>query len=294
MPEVKLSFVCPAQNCDGIVEEWLEISDPDYSTEVHSDGDAISDEHMSCPECSTDFVICVVNSMGHVSAELQDYDGVHIEAEVIDSPDQDYSDYLRDYDPPSNALDLYVDGVIELRDLLEKNPKEPEAGILYRMIFTQLIAIFEAFLADRLLRLVLDHEEIRNRLLDKSGMFKEMTLTLAEAVRDPDAGKKKMKSRLQSQLYHKLDEVKKLYQIALQVDIFPDEEVTATIATAITKRHDCVHRNGRDKEDNLNHFPVKYILDVYKALDSVVRHAEEGAKKGVLNLQSARAIAGRQ
>jgi hypothetical protein len=284
MPDVMISFECPKVGCDGIVEEIVEVGEPDYSAEVHSDGDAVTDEHLQCPECETDYVVSVVNHMSLVSAELLDHDDVRVETRIVRNPYNDYDEYLENYDPPSNAFELYDDAVVELRNLLAQNPSQPEDGILYRMIFSQFIAIFEAFLADRLLRAVIDHTEIKNRLLKNSGIFKDMSLTLAEAVADPDAGWKKMKGRLQSQLYHQLDDVKKLYQIALQVDIFPDETEKAKIAAAVAKRHDCVHRNGRDKDDNLNRFSPIYILDTFKALDTVVRTAEEGAKKAEGNL----------
>ncbi|MHA6298549.1 hypothetical protein [Devosia sp. CAU 1758] len=289
MPEAKLSFACPTPGCDGVLEEWIDAGEPDYSAEVHSDGDYKSDEYLTCPECEAEFMVSIVNSMGHVTASVEDHDDVDVDIKIKRTPysDVEYEDYLAylsEYDPPSNAQDLYERAVAELKMLLHRNPDESDDGILYRMIFSQFIAIFEAYLADRLVRLVIDEKTIRDRLLDNAGAFKEMKLALSEAINDPEAGMKAMKGRLQSQLYHKLDEVKRLYQIALKVDIFPDDAVKDKIATAVMQRHDCVHRNGRDKDDNVNRFPVSYILDVFMALDSVVQNAEKGARKAVDDL----------
>lgn len=286
MPKAKLSFACPTPGCDGTVEDWIDAGEPDYSAEVHSDGDYISDEYLTCSECGQEFTVAIVNSMGHVSASVEDHDDVDVNVDIKYKPDrdveyEDYLAYLSEYDPPPDALDLYQRAVAELKMLLHRNPTEPDDGILYRMIFSQFIAIFEAYLADRLVRLVIDQKEIRDRLLEKHDVFKDMKLTLAESINDPEAGMKSMKGRLQSQLYHNLDQVKRLYQIALQCNIFPDDTVKEKISTAVKQRHDCVHRNGRDKDDNVNRFPISYILEVHSALDSVVQTAEQGARKAV-------------
>jgi hypothetical protein len=68
------------------------------------------------------------------------------------------------------------------------------------------------------------------------------------------------------------------------VKINTDDSAKEKIAAAVVKRHDCVHRNGRDKDDKMNRFSPEYISDVHKALDTVVRAAEEGAKTAISNL----------
>ena len=61
-------------------------------------------------------------------------------------------------------------------------------------------------------------------------------------------------------LYHNLGKVDVHYRIALGIRILPLASDKDSLMRAIILRHDCVHRNGYDKQGNkLNNFTRAYV-----------------------------------
>ena len=67
-------------------------------------------------------------------------------------------------------------------------------------------------------------------------------------MEDEDIVFKRVTHHLKALLYHNLPKVNALYRIAARIDIFPDETIKARLFEAVPIRHDCVHRNGNDKD----------------------------------------------
>jgi hypothetical protein len=269
MPKVLIQFDCETQRCDAIIEEMVDVSEPDFSAEKMSDGDAIEDHDLTCPECGTDYVVETVSSFGGVTANVG---GRDINAEVQYEPD--YDDYLLSYVPASDTEADYVAARDDLTDLLSAHGGAPD-GILNRMIFSQVVAIMEAYLSDKILRLVKDHHEIKGRLISGADFLKDQKLGLAEVLSDPGKAEALFRLGLQKILYHDLPKVEKLYKIALKNDAFPaDPELRKTLDAAIITRHDCVHRNGRRMDGSAHSIADSMIDALMRAVDKLVQHVE--------------------
>jgi hypothetical protein len=70
MPRAIVQFTCKQPGCDSVISETLWVSEPDYSAERMSDGDAIENHDVTCPECETDYEVETVNGMGGLYATL--------------------------------------------------------------------------------------------------------------------------------------------------------------------------------------------------------------------------------
>lgn len=283
MPNVTVQFECTAEECDGLIEENVDVSDPNLIAERMSDGDAIETHDITCPDCGRDYVVETVSSLGGVTASLEG--GGYVDAEINYEPDvDDYDDFLLRYQPANDTVGGYEDARDDLLALLLSHGADP-TSILNRMVFSQMIAILEAYLSDKILRLVSDHAQIKARIVDNANFVKEAKLSLAEAMADPSAAEKRFKLGLQKILYHDFDKVSKLYVVALKGTFFPtDSSVERDVEAAILARHDCVHRNGRKLDGSVHAFDYVAIRTLSKQIDALVNHLEDQAKKAIAAL----------
>jgi hypothetical protein len=90
--------------------------------------------------------------------------------------------------------------------------------------------------------------------------------------------KTKVGNYLKSVMYHNLPKVRVLYQAVFRFDIFQmlRPNGTAVLMKAIEYRHDCVHRNGFDKNGNrLDVFTSEYIENVGNEMRALVDRIEQ-------------------
>jgi len=209
MKRAIVQFTCKQSGCDGIISETLWVSEPNYSAERMSDGDAIEDHEVTCPECATDYEVETVNGMGGFYATL---DGETLSTALEHDPD-DYEEFLLNYVPANDTVGAFEKARSELLAILAAYQPVP-ASMLSRMIYSQFIATMEAYLSDKILTLATTHTEIKQRLAKSAGFVQGQTVNLSEILVDPAVGEKRFKIGLQSMLYHDLEKVEKLYNVA--------------------------------------------------------------------------------
>ena len=117
MPAATVQFFCKKADCGAIIEETLEVNYPNFAAERMSDGDTIEMHDVSCPECGTDYEIETVNGMGSISAELNG-DDIRVE---LEPDDDDYEDYLANYEPANDIVGAFENSVDELLNLLSNS-----------------------------------------------------------------------------------------------------------------------------------------------------------------------------
>jgi hypothetical protein len=96
----------------------------------------------------------------------------------------------------------------------------------------------------------MDDKDAIARLISDDIELSKMKHSLTEILADPDVVNTSIKVYLKSIIYHNLAKVRALYKIVFKVDLFTllTEEERKALFKSIEYRHDCVHRNGRDKE----------------------------------------------
>ncbi len=88
----------------------------------------------------------------------------------------------------------------------------------------------------------------------------------------------KVRAYLRSLMWHNLPKADVLYKLVLGINLFAmiGEAKTALLLKAVEYRHDCVHRNGYDKDGNqLQVFSLEYVAEV----GDVVHEIVEGVQK---------------
>lgn len=274
MPRIRVDFSCP--KCGAHCSGELGVPYPDFSAERSRDMGVSETHEWCCQTCGEDFEVETFSEMFGTTATLVDGD---VPISVHDLHEQEPPD--EDYIPPHDVRAEFDEAQSELLDLLtsmsdpfDGRPVPPTAALV-RMVFSQLVAVLEAYLADRLHREVIDNPKAKLRLVQGAEPFKKQAITLHQAIGDPGLADRRITETIKSVLYHRFDDVEALYRPAFRSKaLFPSPENRQELEDAVKLRHHCVHRNGRDMEGNVQAISAKDVETVAKAMRELVEHIE--------------------
>lgn len=127
----------------------------------------------------------------------------------------------------------------------------------------------------RIINAVVGDADAMQRLITEDDELAKEKFTLAEISKEPTLIERKVREHLRSILYHNLAKVDVLYGIALKIKILDHSDDKGSLFKAVILRHDCVHRNGFDKEGNeLKIFNKKFVRDSADQIKSFVENIE--------------------
>lgn len=194
----------------------------------------------------------------------------------LDHIRDDEDDLWVDYDVPENPYVVFTNSYFRTGDLLADHGIDDGRYLLNRMIFSHQITAMEAYLGDTLINETLGDLAAMDRLMKQDHDLKDIKLTLAEISATPDIVRKKVREHLRGVMYHNLKKVDALYAIALQFRILPQASDAGDLFKAIMLRHDCVHRNGYDKDGaEITVFTKEFVQQTADMIRSFVMRIEE-------------------
>lgn len=158
----------------------------------------------------------------------------------------DYDDYVIDDISSITEAHLNFTGAIQDIETLLETAIAPEVECnFYRLLFVNAITALETFLSDAFISKVMGSRDYFKAFVKSNPDFQKQKLLLSDVVEAAEEIESTVKTHLLEVLWHNLDRVSKMYQATLGVK-FPDE--LGDIYRAILKRHDVVHRNGKNKD----------------------------------------------
>lgn len=183
-----------------------------------------------------------------------------------------------DYSAPDDPFTIFMDSYHHTGDLLADHGKDYGGFLLNRMVFSHQVTALEAYLGDTLINAVMGDATAMQRLIEQDDDLAKEKFTLVEISKEPALVKRKVQEHLRSILYHNLAKVDALYNIALGIRILNEAKDRASLFKAVTLRHDCVHRNGFDKDGNeLQVFTKEFVQHTA----DMIRHFVESIEMAV-------------
>lgn len=268
-----VSFACPYCGSDVVDIVFV----PNSST-VKRDEHGFSTEgeaEIMCGRCTRPYKLVVRNTTGRVFAQIKDFPKRPVTCSGSYHPDEldELGGIWEVPDTPSNNL---VDALTDIEEVI----KTPDAIFyvksLSRMAFIQQFAALEAYLADTLTKQVLDNPTTLARAIAGVKDLKEIKLTLAEIAANADIVKTTAASVLRGMLYHNFMKVDAIWNIALGFSIFPNDDLKSRLLRKEPIRHDCVHRNGKDKDGNeRTEVDFDFVLQMHEDLHTLLNHIED-------------------
>ncbi|EHS50197.1 hypothetical protein PDO_2668 [Rhizobium sp. PDO1-076] len=275
LPSVK--FVC--SGCGATIHKILEeLPAYDLMADRELDAQGFVGQAVDCSECDRQFTVEIRNTGAGLVAALQD------ESTPVDVID----------DPTARPDDEWVMGAYQ-RENLPNDPGqifkfatydidfiagEVESGghgsiaALNRMLLVQYFSAIEAYLSDRLIRLVLDNPKSLSALVRGNKEWAAEKISVVELASNPDAFRDWVHTRLRELMYHNFVKIDQYYRSAQGCTIFPDESTKKILMEFVPVRHDCVHRYGRDHDGRERRISKADLDKLGSALENMVAHLE--------------------
>lgn len=193
--------------------------------------------------------------------------------------DEPEPDEWVDYSVPDDPFTVFMSSYHHTGNLLADHGGDSGGHLVNRMIFSHQITAMEAYLADRLINEIESDADAFGRLLAQDEDLAKEKFTLAEILKDTALVGKRVREHLRSIQYHNLAKVDVLYNIALGIRILNLANDKAGLFKAVLLRHDCVHRNGFDKDGiELKIFTKAFVQDTADLIKTFVESIERALR----------------
>lgn len=270
---LNIEFACPNCGCE-VFGENLCVPLPDLLAERSVDSENLYDECLECPHCEKEYDVVICSSMcgGFLTIDDLNKDWV-VKIDEID----DYESYFNDI---SDVLEIDSTFAVLQRDVfnlqklmnIQLNNKELQ-DIFYRQVFSGAITCLEDYLSNTLIKNTLNSDVFLRNFVNKYRPFSEQKINIRDISEKFESINDFVKDALVNDImYHNLQKIKPIYEQTFGID-FPEIE---SVIKAIIKRHDFVHRNGKDKNGNI---VVISADDVNNLLKEVLIFSQDIDKK---------------
>lgn len=246
---------CP--ECGEIMGYSIDVPSPDFSADTHRESCNYNEEEFVCENCGFEFSVDLCNGIFGGDGEIHGIEDEYLVGVHEHYPEDD------DLDIPDDFLSEFIDPhVNEINETLSKLDvlDEPTRSLLYRNLFANVISCLEAYLSDTAISRIKNSPYYKRRFVENSEAFKKQSLPLSTIYSRMEQMDNLIMQRLKDIIYHNLDVVKPLYRDTFEIDLGD----LSYLMKAIQKRHDIVHRNGKDKEGNrlsINKEDVKELIE---------------------------------
>jgi hypothetical protein len=178
--------------------------------------------------------------------------------------------------PPDDPFTAFMNSYHASSDLLAQSGSSDGGHLVNRLVFSHQVTGLEAYLGDTLKNEVIRDRLAMQRLIDNDADLKAQKFTLAEIAKDPQLIDRMVREHLRGIMYHNLPKVDVLYRIALEFRILNLAADKETLFAAVRLRHDCVHRNGSDKDGNeIKVFTKAYVQGTADSIRDLVQCVEQ-------------------
>jgi|26BtaG_2_1085354.scaffolds.fasta_scaffold00606_2 hypothetical protein len=263
-----VSFTC---NKCGYKVESDEIRIPllNYKDEEKSDGLAV------CKRCFKDYDIDVYVRLNDGEIKIHGVDESTISYEQI-LDENVFKDYMDEQiDAIVNNVDYIKQFKKEIENLRKLNSVKLDnidlQKILQKQIFSGSITCLEDYLSSTLIKEVLSNENNFKNFVYTYENFKKRKFELNEIYSELNLLEDTIKKELLDIIYHDLRKVRGIYQDSLKIK-FPE---IRDLMSIITKRHDIVHRNGKDKNGKIIEISEEIVEDVLNKVSFFIGQLED-------------------
>lgn len=156
----------------------------------------------------------------------------------------------------------------------------PEFHLMQRLAFSGVFSALEAYLSDTMKKQVLNRPAVKRRFIESHDKFSGMKkFSFNEIFKKMDELDQLIIDELDFISFHNMDVIPELFKRVLFID-FPKDCISA-LCEAVKKRHDIVHRNGKDTSGKLISVTNQDVI----ALTDLVRRVVSHIDNQILNLQ---------
>ena len=212
-----------------------------------------------------------------LDAVVEDVENISLEwAKVPSIEDFDH------YTGIPSHIERFDASILNIQDELERVEKLPSQAFVCGLLFAHAISTMEAYLQNTFVGFIQENEEYKRRFLETDPFFKSEKIALSELYTKFESIDTILAEKILSTVFHRLPVVEKMFRNTLRI-IFPERK--ADIYRAISKRHDIIHRNCRDKNGN----DFKVTIDEVTCIAEFISDFVHNIQKQVEQIRSNKA-----
>lgn len=158
---------------------------------------------------------------------------------------EDYDDYLvDDIALITEYHSNFISAIHSIEKLLEVEVDGSVSHCFYRLLYVNVITALETYLSDAFINTVMRDPQLMRRFIETTPEFRNEKVALSDVFSALENIEQRAKGYLAEVVWHNLERVKPMYRDTLGIE-FPKD--IGAVFSAIVKRHDIVHRNGKSK-----------------------------------------------
>lgn len=153
-----------------------------------------------------------------------------------------------------------------IEGLIEQDLDAVLSTALLRLLYANCITALETYLSDSFINRVLNDDALMQKFLDSNPDLAKQTVRLNDVLRVASQLRAQVKRYLLDVVWHNLAKVQAMYRDTLRIEF---AEALPAVARALPRRHDIVHRNGRDKDGNdirVSRADVRELVEAIRSL----------------------------
>lgn len=197
--------------------------------------------------------------------------------------------WVDDFEEGQNPDLVYLDtkfhnNFMESMDNLDTINSDNENPVIQRMIYSTVISAMEAYLSDTLKRNVFNREGVKRRFVKTYNVFSNDELEGKRIFDYIDKLDGKIKYHIDKKMsFHDTTLIESIYTHVLHCIV--DKEKIKELKSFVSKRHDIVHRNGKDIDSNVHDISQKDIRILIRVVSEFIQDIDSQIINGLLNNQ---------
>ena len=261
--ELDITFSC---KCSAFLDEVVYCDGPDISAGTDEESLREYWRTLICDGCGKEYDAHIVTRMSETDVYIPNIIDLtfdirdHLEQEEITAEIES-----------TQQLDIYRKVSTDVIALLRHQHPQELKATLNNMLFAQVVTAIEAYLASSFISTVVNSDTLIRKLVETDPELAKRQFSLKEIFTQWEDLKFLVARYLKDLIFHDLKKVKPMYLSVLDID-FGD---VAWLFKAILIRHDCVHRNGFDKDGNQHQIESEAIIELVKQCTHLVSQIEE-------------------
>lgn len=178
--------------------------------------------------------------------------------------DEDFYEINAALDNQTPLINL-TQSLLRLRRLLAEKDKMDQSLHKFQlmMIYGFCITSLEAYLSDAFAKRVMNDKNLKKKYLQSEQSLKEQKIPLSQVYDKYEKIDALIKKEISDTTFHNLGRVNRLFKEVLNVDIGD----ISNLAKFIHKRHDFIHRGGKDMEGKEVTTTEREVEDLIKAVE---------------------------
>lgn len=160
----------------------------------------------------------------------------------------------------------YKNSISEIIALIQK-PAVVEESIILKILYSNVISIFETYLFDLIVNAVNTDQEALINIVSKYQIFGKEKLEKSNIFEEYRNIKANVNEELKNIVFHNLKIVIPLFKHTLEID-FSDK--ISSLNEAVNIRHDIIHRNGKDFNNMYHTITIDDVVSIIKSTSEIV------------------------